>query len=134
MNRLDRERQAQVIVALVEGNSINATIRMTGISKVTILKLLKDVGTACDTYQGRVLRGLKCQRIQCDEICSTAMPRKRTFRLTRRLNSDMETFGLGLRLTRIPSWCQHSSQGTETRFPLAYSSTIWLHGLPLAFR
>ena len=57
-----------MIAALVEGNSINATVRMTGISKVTILKLLKDAGTACDAYQGRVLRGLKCRRIQCDEI------------------------------------------------------------------
>ena len=68
MNRLNRTRQAQVISALVEGNSINATVRMTGVAKHTILKLLADLGPACADYQDRVLRGLKCKRIQCDEI------------------------------------------------------------------
>ena len=40
MNDLTRERQAQEIAALVEGNSINATVRMPGVSKVTILRPL----------------------------------------------------------------------------------------------
>jgi transposase len=52
MNKLSRSEQAQVIAALVEGNSINSIVRMTGVSKVTILKLLKDVGIACADYQG----------------------------------------------------------------------------------
>lgn len=70
MNRLDRTRQAQVISALVEGNSIRATERMTGVSKPTILKLLADVGAACRTYQDKTLRNLTCRRLQCDEIWS----------------------------------------------------------------
>src|SRR6266508_3943930 len=57
-----------VIAAQVEGNSINSTVRMTGVSKVTILKLLKDLGNACADYQDRTLRNLKCKRIQVDEI------------------------------------------------------------------
>jgi len=68
MNKLNRTRQAQVIAALVEGNSINATVRMTGVAKHTILKLLADLGPACADYQDRTLRNLKCKRIQCDEI------------------------------------------------------------------
>jgi IS1 family transposase len=68
MNRLNRTKQAQVIAALVEGNSINATVRMTGVAKHTILKLIADVGSACADYQDRALRNLKCKRIQCDEI------------------------------------------------------------------
>jgi IS1 family transposase len=68
MNRLNRTKQAQVVAALVEGNSINSIVRMTGVSKVTILKLLADVGTKCADYQDRTLRNLKCKRIQCDEI------------------------------------------------------------------
>ena len=32
MNRLNRTKQAQVIAALVEGNSIRATERMTGVA------------------------------------------------------------------------------------------------------
>jgi len=68
MNNLDREKQIQVVSALVEGNSISSTVRMTGVSKVTILKLLAALGPACADYQDRVFRNLKCRRIQCDEI------------------------------------------------------------------
>jgi IS1 family transposase len=68
MNRLIRDKQALIIGALVEGNSINSIVRMTGVSKHTVLNLLRDVGSACADYQDRVLCGLKCKRIQCDEI------------------------------------------------------------------
>lgn len=68
MNKLNRTKQAQVIAALVEGTSINATVRMTGVAKHTILKLLAAVGTACAEYQDRTFRNLPCKRIQCDEI------------------------------------------------------------------
>jgi IS1 family transposase len=68
MNKLTRDKQAQVIAALVEGTSINATVRMTGVAKNTILKLLAGLGTACAEYQDKALRNLKCERIQCDEI------------------------------------------------------------------
>jgi IS1 family transposase len=68
MNKLDRKKQAQIIAALAEGNSINSTVRMTGVSKVTILRLLEALGPACADYQDRTFRNLKCKRIQCDEI------------------------------------------------------------------
>jgi IS1 family transposase len=68
MNRLSTQRRAQVIGCLVEGNSIRATVRMTGVAKNTISKLLLDLGGACSDYQDRTLRGLVCQRIQVDEI------------------------------------------------------------------
>jgi len=68
MNRLTREKQVQVIAALVEGCSVNSTARMVGVSKVTILKLLTALGPACADYQDKVLCNLKCKRVQCDEI------------------------------------------------------------------
>jgi len=70
MNKLKIEKQAQVIASLVEGNSIRATCRMTGVAKNTIVKLLTDVGQACSDYQDKVLRNLPCKNIQCDEIWS----------------------------------------------------------------
>jgi len=70
MNRLSAERRSQIIHALVEGASVNATARQTGTSKVTILKLLAEVGQACLDYQRRVLVNLPCKRLQCDEIWS----------------------------------------------------------------
>jgi IS1 family transposase len=68
MNRLTREKQAQVIAALVEGNSVNSVVRMTGVTKVTILKLLTALGSACADFQDKVIRNLKCKRIQVDEV------------------------------------------------------------------
>ena len=70
MNKLTRDKQAQVIAALVEGNSIRATVRMTGVSKDAIARLLVSVGNASMAYQDRTLRNLKCKRIQCDEAWS----------------------------------------------------------------
>jgi len=68
MNKLNYQKRCEVITALVEGCSINATCRMTGVSKNTVLKLLAQVGHACADFQDRVLRNLKCKRVQCDEI------------------------------------------------------------------
>src|SRR4051812_28575749 len=78
MNKLSPERRAAVISALVEGCSVRSTVRLTGVAKNTVLKLLVDAGTACARYQYRTLRGLMCRRIQCDEIWSfIAMKQKR---------------------------------------------------------
>lgn len=68
MNRSSIEKRTQVITALVEGNSLRSTVRMTGAAMNTVLKLLADVGEACEQYQDATLRNLTCKRIQCDEI------------------------------------------------------------------
>jgi IS1 family transposase len=70
MNKLSIEKRTQVIKALVEGNSIRATCRMTGTAKGTVTRLLRDVGKACAEYQDKHLRNLSCQRVECDEIWS----------------------------------------------------------------
>lgn len=68
MNQLKTSKRTQVIAALVEGASINSIVRMTGVSKVTILRLLEQMGCACAEYHNRVVRNLKVRRVQCDEI------------------------------------------------------------------
>ena len=68
MNALKIEKRSQVIAALVEGVSINATCRMTGVAKHTVLKLLKDLGCACAAYHDSHVRNLRVRRVQCDEI------------------------------------------------------------------
>jgi len=42
MNTLNTSKRTQVIAALVEGVSVNATCRMTGVSKGAVLGLLED--------------------------------------------------------------------------------------------
>ena len=68
MNCLDLARRAQVVAALVEGTSINATCRMTGVAKHTVLSLLKDLGCACAAYHDAHVRNLRVRRAQADEI------------------------------------------------------------------
>ena len=36
----------------------------------TVLKLMPEIGEACESYQRRVLVNLPCKRVQCDEIWS----------------------------------------------------------------
>ncbi len=68
MNRLTTEKRAQIVGSLVEGNSIRATVRMTGAAKNTVTKLLADLGAAAAEYQDGAMRDLPCTTIQCDEI------------------------------------------------------------------
>jgi IS1 family transposase len=70
MNKLTPARRAEVLNALAEGNSVRSTVRLTGVAKNTILRLLADAGAACAEYQDAMLRNLPCKRIQCDEIWS----------------------------------------------------------------
>ena len=70
MNRLTRKKRIQVLGALVEGNSIRATVRMTGAAKNTVVKLLRDAGRACEQYHNKIMVNLPCKRIQVDEIWS----------------------------------------------------------------
>jgi IS1 family transposase len=70
MNKLSSEQRARILHLLCEGNSIRATVRLTGASKNTIAKLLVTAGQACMAYQDRVLVNLKCRRIECDELWS----------------------------------------------------------------
>jgi len=67
MNKLNREKRAQIIAALVEGNSLRSTSRLCDVAFNTVLKLLPEIGRACMEYQDRTLRNLTCKRIQCDE-------------------------------------------------------------------
>jgi IS1 family transposase len=70
MNQLTNERRTQIIKCLCEGLSIRATVRMTGASKNTIVKLLAEIGEACSEYHDKTVRNLSCKRVQCDEIWS----------------------------------------------------------------
>lgn len=69
-NILRPEKRVQVINCLVEGNSIRATVRLTGVAKNTVTKLLVEIGRACSIFQDKAFRGLTCKRIQCDEVWS----------------------------------------------------------------
>jgi len=55
MNQLTTAKRVQIVSALVEGNSVRATCRMTGTAKGTVLKLLNDLGSACEDFQEEIV-------------------------------------------------------------------------------
>lgn len=70
MNKLSTEERRRVVACLVEGNSLRATTRMTGVHRTTVMKLLNDLGAACQAFQDVTLRKLNATVVQCDEIWS----------------------------------------------------------------
>jgi IS1 family transposase len=68
MKTLSTSNRARVVSALVEGNSIRSTVRITGIAKNTVAKLVIDLGNACMSYHDSHVRNLRVRRLQCDEI------------------------------------------------------------------
>jgi IS1 family transposase len=67
MNKLANTKRSTVLAALVEGNSINSIVRMTGVAKHTVLKLLEDVGCAAAAYHDARIRNVRARRVQVDE-------------------------------------------------------------------
>jgi len=78
MNKLATEKLALILQLLTEGMGVNATTRILGCSKNTVLKLLRDAGQACAAYQDGTLRNLECKRVQADEIWSFVYAKKET--------------------------------------------------------
>jgi hypothetical protein len=70
MNKLSPEQRTRIILSLIEGNSIASTCRMTGAAKMTVLNLLREVGTACTRFHDANVRYLPTERVQCDEVWS----------------------------------------------------------------
>jgi IS1 family transposase len=53
---------------LCEGSSMRSIERVAGVSFPAIDKLLRDAGMACAEFHDHAVRGVKSQRVQCDEI------------------------------------------------------------------
>ena len=68
MNRLSVEQKTRVVAALVERNSIRSTVRMTGVAKNSVIRLLLDLADMCAEYHDKHVKGLRVRRLQCDEI------------------------------------------------------------------
>jgi IS1 family transposase len=89
MNQLNIAKRAQIVAALIEGNSINATCRMLGVGKHTVLRLLEDAGCACAAFHDANVRNLRVNRAQCDEVWSFIYAKQKN------VTPEQETEGAG---------------------------------------
>lgn len=70
MNKLDNAKRSQVVKCLVDGVSIRGTVRITGVAKNTVQKLLLELGDACSKYMNEHIVNVQSKRVQVDEIWS----------------------------------------------------------------
>jgi IS1 family transposase len=92
---LSMDKKVAVVSALVEGCSVRATSRMTGVAKGTILRLLAEVGTACADFHNRAVRNVAAKRIQVDEIWSFCYAKQKNLTpaiIEKRMAGDVWTF------------------------------------------
>jgi IS1 family transposase len=68
MNKLPAAKRAQILSMLCEGNSMRSVSRLADVSINSVSKLLVDAGLVCAAFHDENVRGLKSQRVQCDEI------------------------------------------------------------------
>ncbi|HEY3939303.1 MAG TPA: IS1 family transposase, partial [Bryobacteraceae bacterium] len=94
-NVISMAKKLAVISALVEGCSVRSTVRLTGVSKGAVLRLLESVGAACQEYQNRTIRNVPAKRVQVDEIWSFCYCKQKNLTpaiAERQLAGDVWTF------------------------------------------
>ena len=89
MNVLKQEKKLAVISALVEGNSIRSTERMTGVHRDTIMRLLVSVGDKCSAILDQHLKGFHSKLIQLDEIWTYVGKHERRLTGEEKLNPEL---------------------------------------------
>jgi len=67
-NVLKAEKQLEIVKNLVNGQSIRATERITGVHRDTICRFLVRIGNGCRELLDAEMRNLTLNHLQCDEI------------------------------------------------------------------
>lgn len=89
MNVVPKERQIQVLSALVEGNSIRSVERMTGTHRDTIMRLLLRAGEGCARLLDEKMVDLPCRYVQVDEIWTFVRKKQRMLTKREKHNSEL---------------------------------------------
>lgn len=88
MNTTSIEKQIHVLNALIEGNSIRSTERMTEVHRDTIMRLLVRVGNKCQKIMDDQLQNFHCHRIQVDEIWTFVKKKEKRLTNKERLQGE----------------------------------------------
>lgn len=77
MNKLPLTKRVQILSMLCEGVSMRSISRISDVSINTVTKLLEDAGETCLALHDELVRGVKSERIQADEIWSFCYAKQR---------------------------------------------------------
>jgi IS1 family transposase len=78
MNKLPLAKRVQILAMLCEGSSMRSISRVVDVSINTVTKLLVDAGETCLALHDELVRGVKSERVQCDEIWSFCYAKQAT--------------------------------------------------------
>lgn len=94
---------------LADGKGLRATSRASGVARVTVEKLLRDLGRVCADYQNRKMWDLPCRRLVCDEIRSFIYAKQRNVGRAQKAPptaGDIWTWTAMCDDTKlVPTWC-----------------------------
>jgi superfamily II RNA helicase len=75
MNRLSTDDGVRIVRCLVEGMSIRAACRMTGVAKGTALELLADLGDVCEEFHDRAVQAFAHSASSATRFGRSATPK-----------------------------------------------------------
>jgi len=81
MRKLSADKRKAILHALVEACSIRGTSRLCGVSKLTVLRLLADIGHLCRDYHDFLAANVAARTVQVDEMWSFVGSKENTKRL-----------------------------------------------------
>jgi IS1 family transposase len=68
MRKLERIKRELIVKALTEGMGIRAVARLCGVTKLTVTRLLCDIGKVCADYHDQHVRNLATKNVEVDEV------------------------------------------------------------------
>jgi len=76
--RLPLDKALLCLQLLTEGNSIRATVRISGVAKGTVTALLVNVGERCESFLSEKLQAVQAADVQADEIWGFVAMKEKT--------------------------------------------------------
>jgi IS1 family transposase len=121
MNQLNIQERAKIVSCLVEGCSMLSTGRLTGFSRKGVCRTMTETAKACVAYHDKIMRNLKCQTIQVDEIWTFTYCKQANipehFKDTGDVGDTWTWIAIDADTKLVPSWhCGDRSLSSATLF------------------
>lgn len=78
-----------VLRLLVEGNSIRSTVRITGIHKKTVTRIMVEFGQRCEQFMSANLRGIETDHVEIDEQWTWVLKKQGKLTETQKLDQTI---------------------------------------------
>lgn len=88
-NNLPREKQLLVLRLLVEGNSLRAITRITGIHRRAVVRTMIKVGARCEEFMAQTQRNIRTDHVEIDEQWTWVLKKQGKLTETQKLDTTI---------------------------------------------